>query len=132
MISVILGVGIPILYLAIGSAVGIKVWDFRPDKDCRITEHSSHCKHMDGWHGQSCYCDFEKVSNGKHSKHHTCDMSAAFSGLFWPFAGVFLVVWVLMKGTKQPKGTRIGRAQRRVRKMQARIDELQRDLGMEP
>lgn len=112
MISVILGVGIPILYLAFGSAVWIKVYDARLSGDCKTHRTS------DQIHADVPWCD--------------CGLYATFSGLLWPLAGIFLAVWVLMKGTKQPKGTRIGRAQRRVRKMQARIDELQRELGMEP
>lgn len=130
MISIILGITIPILYLAIGSAVGIKVYDSRPDKNCASVRPHRGCNmNYPSMVKDGCDCGAE---DGRHSSYCDCCVTAFLSAVFWPIAGVFLAVWVLMKGTKQPRGTRIGRAQRRVRKMQARIDELQRELGMEP
>ena len=100
------------MYLAIGCAVAIHINDL-PWVKSR--------------HGVGC--------GGYSHKRYKCSCVPGIGysiagGSLWPFTGLFLVVWAIMRGTKQPKGTRLGRAQRKARKTQAYIEQLERDLGI--
>jgi hypothetical protein len=112
--TAIIVVGSIFIYFALGCAVGISVY---------------HRPATQEWHVGSC--SSWRYARGREPE---CDCGGRGSisgvlGAVWPFTLVFLCVYALMKG-RAPKGTRLGRAQRKAQRLVKRIEQMEKDMGL--
>ena len=113
--TAIIVVGSIFIYFALGCAVGISVY---------------HRPATQEWHAGYCSSTRRYARGGE--TECDCGQRASISGVLgavWPFTLVFLCVYALMKG-RAPKGTRLGRAQRKAQRLVKRIEQMEKDMGL--
>ena len=119
MTTALIAVPTVVVYVVVASAIGIHVWQSKPCERCRNPEAP-----RDRWGTPRVYNRYGHVESCE------CGIAGFLVGMFWPVGLIFLAVWTLLVAKKLSKSTRLGRVQRKARKVQDRIDAMEKELGI--
>lgn len=117
MLGIILGICIPIAYIAVASWTYFFVYDLYPDKACRSGGKSPY-----GYESQN------PRGNPRHVRMHGCAILATVAAIFWALVIIPGIVWILRSGYLKSENRYARRAVKIAEKLRTMEDDLKKNI----